>query len=213
MIIAPSLLSADLYNLESDLKAISSAEWVHVDSMDGQFVPNISFGANIVEAIRPHTDQLIDCHLMIQNPEHYIDDFIDAGADSVTIQVESTEHPHRALQQIKNQNVKAGITLNPGTPVELLKPLLPFVDLVLVMTVNPGFGGQAFIPEMMEKIEKLVEWRKENNYDYLIQVDGGVNDETAVLCKRAGADVLVAGSYVYNNGEPERNIHSLKEVE
>lgn len=212
MIIAPSILSADLYDLKTDLEKVDEAEWIHIDSMDGQFVPNITFGANIVSAIRPHTTKTLDCHLMIAEPERYVRDFCEAGADVVTIQAESTPHVHRVLQMIKDAGAKAGIAINPGTPVERIQPVLAMVDLVLVMTVNPGFGGQDFLPETVSKITTLAQLREENEYSYLIEVDGGITHETAPLCKEAGADVLVAGSYIFGAEEPNGRIDQLKQA-
>lgn len=212
MTIAPSILSADLYDLKTELTKIHRADWIHIDSMDGQFVPNITFGPNIVSAIRPHTDKFLDCHLMIDSPERYVEEYCEAGADMVTVQVESTPHIHRVLQQIKAEGTKAGIALNPGTPVEQAIPVLSMVDMVLVMTVNPGFGGQAFLPETIEKIQELNRLRAEHDYDFLIQVDGGINEETAKQCKEAGADVFVAGSYVFGAEKPEEQIKLLEQA-
>ncbi len=212
MIIAPSILSADFFELGKELSRIESAEWIHVDAMDGHFVPNLTFGAMIVEAIRPHTDRFIDCHLMVENPEKMIASFSEAGADMITVQAESTPHLHRTIQSIQDQGVKAGLALNPGTSVESVLPLLSMVDMVLVMTVNPGFGGQAFIPEMLDKIGKLNILREQEDHDYLIQVDGGINAETAKECLDRGADVLVAGSYIFNAEDPSTQIKKLKTI-
>ncbi|MDO5456892.1 MAG: ribulose-phosphate 3-epimerase [Atopococcus tabaci] len=212
MIIAPSILSADLYNLENDLKKIGNADWIHIDSMDGVFVNNLTFGSNIVHAIRPHTDQLLDCHLMVDRPEKYIDAYAEAGADIITIHYEATPHPHRVLQQIREKGIRAGISINPGTSVEAIKALLPFVDLVLVMTVNPGFGGQSFIPEMLDKVSLLSDLRRINSYSFYIQVDGGVTNETAVDCVEAGADCLVSGSYVFNQEDPQEAISHMQNL-
>lgn len=212
--IAPSILSADFANLERDIKRVEKegADYIHVDAMDGQFVPNITLGANIVSAIRPVTRLPLDVHLMIAEPERFISDFAKAGADIITVHVESTPHIHRAMQLIKSEKVKAGIVINPGTPVSAIEPVLHLADLVLVMTVNPGFGGQAFIPECLDKVKELAAIRDNEGYNYEIEIDGGVDDVTAPLCVEAGADVLVAGSYVYNSEDVGERMAKLKEV-
>ncbi|SBO17594.1 ribulose-phosphate 3-epimerase [Carnobacterium divergens] len=214
MKISPSILSADFANLERDIRIVEEggADYIHVDVMDGHFVPNITLGPNIVSAIRPVTKLPLDCHLMIENPEKYIEDFAKAGADIITVHVESTPHIHRAIQMIKNAGVKAGVVLNPGTPVTAVEYVLSECDMVLVMTVNPGFGGQSFIPETLKKIEKLKQLKEANHYHYEIEVDGGIVPETAAQCKQAGADVFVAGSYVYNAEDPQKQIQHLKEA-
>lgn len=214
MKISPSILSADFANLERDIRIVEEggADYIHVDVMDGHFVPNITLGPNIVSAIRPVTKLPLDCHLMIENPEKYIEDFAKAGADIITVHVESTPHIHRAIQMIKNVGVRAGVVLNPGTPVAAVEYVLSECDMVLVMTVNPGFGGQSFIPETLKKIEKLKQLKEANHYHYEIEVDGGIVPETAKQCKQAGADVFVAGSYVYNAEDPQKQIQHLKEA-
>ncbi|AOA00067.1 ribulose-phosphate 3-epimerase [Carnobacterium divergens] len=214
MKISPSILSADFANLERDIRIVEEggADYIHVDVMDGHFVPNITLGPNIVSAIRPVTKLPLDCHLMIENPEKYIEDFAKAGADIITVHVESTPHIHRAIQMIKNAGVRAGVVLNPGTPVAAVEYVLSECDMVLVMTVNPGFGGQSFIPETLKKIEKLKQLKEANHYHYEIEVDGGIVPETAKQCKQAGADVFVAGSYVYNAEDPQKQIQHLKEA-
>ncbi|PBB05341.1 ribulose-phosphate 3-epimerase [Salimicrobium humidisoli] len=212
--IAPSILASDFANLASEIKGVeqAGADYIHVDVMDGKFVPNISIGIPVVKAIRPVTDLPLDVHLMISDPENYVEAFAEAGASIITVHQEATPHLHRTIQLIKNNGAKAGVVINPATPVEMLKPILHEVELVLVMSVNPGFGGQKFIPEVMEKVEKLHTWRKEmNNYSYEIEVDGGVNKETASLCKQAGADVLVAGSAIFNDRDREKAVAEIRD--
>ncbi|EOS7907304.1 ribulose-phosphate 3-epimerase [Enterococcus hirae] len=214
MKIAPSILSADFSNLQRDIELVEKggADYIHVDVMDGQFVPNITFGPNIVQAIRPITKLPLDVHLMIVDPEKYIPAFAKAGVDIITVHVEATPHIHRALQMMKDLGVKSGVVINPGTPITMIKHVLPIADQVLVMTVNPGFGGQSFIEETVEKIAELSELREQNNWHYSIEVDGGIVPETAQICQKAGADVFVAGSYIYNSEDPVGQINQLKEA-
>lgn len=214
MKIAPSILSADFSNLQRDIELVEKggADYIHVDVMDGQFVPNITFGPNIVQAIRPITKLPLDVHLMIVDPEKYIPAFAKAGADIITVHVEATPHINRALQMMKDLGVKSGVVINPGTPITMIKHVLPIADQVLVMTVNPGFGGQSFIEETVEKIAELSELREQNNWHYSIEVDGGIVPETAQICQKAGADVFVAGSYIYNSEDPVGQINQLKEA-
>ncbi|AGU72069.1 ribulose-phosphate 3-epimerase [Streptococcus constellatus] len=211
--IAPSILSADYANFESELKKLEAtgAEYVHIDIMDGHFVPNISFGAGVVASMRPHSRLVFDCHLMVSNPEHHIEEFARAGADIISIHAEATPHIHGALQKIRTAGVKASVVINPGTPVEVVKNVLNLVDQVLVMTVNPGFGGQAFLPETMDKVRELVVLREVNQLDFDIEVDGGIDDETIRVAKEAGANVFVAGSYVFK-GDVAHQVQTLKEA-
>lgn len=210
--IAPSILSADFSQLGKSIQQMEAAgaDWFHVDMMDGNFVPNLSFGPMVLEAIRPLTDLTMDVHLMIQDPEWIIEQVAKAGADIITIHAEATKHVHRALQQIKNSGVKAGVVINPATPVSLIEPVLSMCDLVLIMSVNPGFGGQSFIPESVDKIEQLADLRQQKSYIYEIEVDGGINDKTSKLCIEAGADVLVSGSYLFGSDDWQASIASLK---
>ena len=212
--VAPSILSADYINLQKDIELIESAgaEFVHIDVMDGMFVPSISYGPAWVKALRPVTDMVLDVHLMVEQPERYIDVFAEAGSDIIGVHYEATPHIHRALQQIKNHGIKAEVVINPGTSVAAIEPVLHMVDQVLVMTVNPGFGGQKFLPETLEKIVRLAEIKREKGYDYDIEIDGGANDETTKLAYEAGATVAVAGSYVFDKVDPAAKIARLKEV-
>ena len=210
--IAPSILSADYANFESELKKLEAtgAEYAHIDIMDGHFVPNISFGAGVVASMRPHSKLVFDCHLMVSNPEHHIEEFARAGADIISIHAEATPHIHGALQKIRAAGVKPSVVINPGTPVEAVKNVLNLVDQVLVMTVNPGFGGQAFLPETMDKIRELVVLREVNQLNFDIEVDGGINDITCVPIKRAGATILVAGSAVFGADDRAQMIEAIR---
>ncbi|EGE54400.1 ribulose-phosphate 3-epimerase [Streptococcus parauberis] len=212
--IAPSVLAADYANFASELKRIeeTDAEYVHIDIMDGQFVPNISFGADVVASMRKHSKLVFDCHLMVVNPERYVDAYAQAGADIMTIHTESTSHIHGALQKIKAAGMKAGVVINPGTPVSALEPVLPLVDQVLIMTVNPGFGGQSFIPECLDKVKKVVDLRQAGGYSFDIEVDGGVDDKTIAACAQAGANVFVAGSYLFKADDLVRQVQTLRKA-
>ena len=211
--IAPSVLSADYANFETELKKLeaSGAEYAHLDVMDGHFVPNISFGAGVVASMRPHSKMVFDCHLMVSNPEHHIEEFARAGADIISIHVEATPHIHGALQKIRAAGVKPSVVINPGTPVEAIKNVLNLVDQVLVMTVNPGFGCQAFLPETMGKIRELVALREANQLNFDIEVDGGIDDKTIQMAREAGANVFVAGSYVFK-GDVSHQVQTLRDA-
>lgn len=212
MKIAPSILSADFSKLGEDIREVEAggADYIHVDVMDGHFVPNITLGPPIVKAIRPITGLPLDVHLMISEPAKYVDAFADAGADYITVHVEADPHIHRTIQLIKNRGVKAGVVLNPGTASELIKPLIADIDMVLLMTVNPGFGGQAFIPSVVTKIKEIRKWADEFNPALEIEVDGGINPQTIAVCAEAGADVFVAGSAIYNQSDRKKAIEDLK---
>lgn len=210
--IAPSILSADFSKLGQEITDVEhgGADLIHIDVMDGHFVPNITIGPLVVQAVRPITELPLDVHLMIENPDQYLDAFAKAGADYITVHVEACRHLHRTIHHIKELGVKAGVVLNPATPVESILPIIDDVDMVLLMTVNPGFGGQKFIHSVLPKISQVKDLALARNLNLEIEVDGGVNEETAKLCIEAGASVLVAGSAVYNKKDRGQAITALK---
>lgn len=213
-LIAPSLLSADFLNLQRDCDMLnkSKADWFHLDVMDGRFVPNISFGPMIVEFIRKSTTKYCDVHLMIEEPGNYAEAFKKAGADNLTVHLEACPHLHRNIQQIKSLGMHAGVAINPHTPVDSLKDILGDINLVCLMSVNPGFGGQSFIPHTIQKINQLREMINERSLDVKIEIDGGVTLENAKSIIHAGADVLVAGNTVFRSADPGATIEILKNI-
>jgi ribulose-phosphate 3-epimerase len=213
--IAPSILSADFSKLGAEIEEVASvgADWIHVDVMDGHFVPNITIGPLVVRAIRPLTSVPLDVHLMIAEPERYIPEFIEAGADMISFHVEATPHVQRALQMIKKARVRAAVALTPSTPLTIVEHILPDVDMIVLMTVNPGFGGQSFIPQMVEKTQALRELLIRHRAEHIdIEVDGGITPETAKTISEAGANVLVAGASVFGQKDRKQAIESLRAV-
>lgn len=213
-ILAPSILAADFANLQRDIEMVnkSEAEWFHIDIMDGVFVPNISFGMPVLDAINRHAKKFIDVHLMIVEPDRYTKTFADLGANMLTVHYEATTHLHRTIQQIKSYGMKAGVALNPHTPVHLLQSIIQDVDMVCLMSVNPGFGGQHFIENTYAKITELKELILQKNASTLIEIDGGVNNKNAAKLIAHGADVLVAGSFVFKSEHPTRTISELNQL-
>lgn len=212
--VAPSILAADFANLQSEVQLVdqAGADWIHIDVMDGHFVPNITMGALVVDAIRPHTKLPLDVHLMIENPDQYIESFVKAGADIITVHVEACRHLHRTLQHIKSQGIQCGVVLNPHTPISTIEHVLEEVDVVLFMTVNPGFGGQSFIPSVLKKVKQLADLKQQHGYTFEIEIDGGVNKETVKECVAAGATVVVAGSAIYGASDKMQALRDIKEA-
>ncbi|MDP4199242.1 MAG: ribulose-phosphate 3-epimerase [Bacteroidota bacterium] len=214
MIIAPSLLSADFARLESAVRMAEEggAEWLHVDVMDGHFVPNITVGPLIVEALRPITRLTLDCHLMIENPDQFIPEFVKAGADVITVHVETCPHLNRTVEHIKSLGVKAGVALNPATPLEFIEEILPDLDMVLLMSVNPGFGGQSFIPTLYRRAETLRSWIRRDSLQCLIEADGGIKLNNIREVHQAGVDVIVSGSGIFGADDPVAIMRDMREL-
>jgi len=213
-LLSPSILSSDFTDLKSTIRILElgNADWIHLDIMDGNFVPNLTFGPIIVDAINRITDLPLDTHLMISNPDFYIEKYIEAGSDILTVHQEAVVHLHRTIMKIKDFNVKAGVSINPATPINAIENILDEVDLVLIMSVNPGFGGQTFIKNALKKISALKEIKEKNNYNFLIEVDGGIDIDNIQQVLEAGADVIVAGASIFKDTEPIQKILKLKNL-
>ena len=212
MKVAPSILSADFNHLLDDVKRVECADYLHIDVMDGHFVPNISFGTTVYKNLRKNVTIPFDVHLMIDDPLFYAEDFVKSGADYLTFHYECKNNPIDVINKFKELGVKVGISIKPKTKPEEIKDLLPLVDLVLVMSVEPGFGGQSFMSNALDKIKYLDEYRKDNNLNYLIEVDGGINYENALACHKQGCDIVVAGTYVFKSNDPVKTIKEMQEI-
>lgn len=212
--LAPSLLAADFANLEQAVKAVEKAgcEYLHLDIMDGHFVPNITFGPDVVKALRPHSRMVFDVHLMIEKPDLYINAFADAGADLICVHAEACIHLHRTIQSIKERGLKSAVALNPATPLDSVEEILPYIDMVLIMSVNPGYGGQKYIPTMTDKVARLKRMAEELKLDLDIQVDGGMTAETAPLVVNAGANIIVAGSAIFGKPDISTAVQDLRKA-
>ena len=208
---SPSILASDFSKLKEEVESVKSAKYLHLDIMDGRFVPNITYGPLVIEAIRPYSDSIFDTHLMIVEPEKYIKEFAEAGSDIITVHVEATDHIHRAIQMIKSAGCQAGVTLNPATSLTTIENVIDDVDLVLLMSVNPGFGGQKFIPQMIDKVKRLKEMTEKSPTDTLIEIDGGINFGNVKEVVEAGVDIIVSGSTIFK-GNPEENLNKFRRI-
>jgi ribulose-phosphate 3-epimerase len=212
LICSPSFLTADFSKIAEEIKSISQAKWIHFDVMDGKFVENTTYDHNMLLTIKEFSNQFFDVHLMIEEPEKHFMKYINNGANTVTFHYEATDNPLALLKKIRENNVLAGISIKPNTNVSVLNELLPYLDIILIMSVEPGKGGQKFMPEALEKIDYLNQKRLENNYNYLIEVDGGINNETVLLVKKVNCDVIVAGSFIFNHKDRNKVIKELENV-